>query len=300
MRRSSSSSTWLSSRFAAAGLAAIVLGALFVHVARADDALQTIRDDVRDPPPPSPSSSGSRSSGNNSSGNSGSSAWDMFSDPDNPLSTAGAAGALLVAAAPFYGPIALLRDNWSEPGRFPRAPYEDSPGYINPDNDDLRLWSARFDAQYGNNGQGIDSLGGHFLLDSSFRLGLEASGGQLQQHFPGGVCDRLAIGDANVVFRFAQAPWAEFRTGLGANWMSDRQEGNVGFNFTYSADFFPRNPWIISTVFDGGTLGHAGLFRFRLTGGVVFHGVEAFAGYENLDIGRTDINSVVTGLRFWF
>lgn len=59
-------------------------------------------------------------------------------------------------------------------------------------------------------------------------------------------------------------------------------------------------PWIISTVFDGGTLGHAGLFRLRLTGGVVFHGVEAFAGYENLDIGRTDINSVVTGLRFWF
>jgi hypothetical protein len=283
---------------ALAGLAAVALGLAFSHAAWADDALQTIRDDVRDPPPPSTSSSGSRSSGSNNS--SGSSAWDFFSDPDNPLSGVAAGGALLVLASPIYAPVIVLGDHYDLPGRFPLGPYEDSPGYINPEDNELRLWAARFDVQYGNNCQGIDSLGGHFLIDSSFRLGLEASGGQIQERLSDGSHDRLAIGDANVVFRFAQAPSAEFRLGLGANWMSDQHEGNIGFNFTYSADFFPRKPWVISTVFDAGTLGHAGLFRFRITGGIVFHGVEAFAGYENLDIGRTDINSLVSGLRFWF
>ena len=31
---------------------------------------------------------------------------------------------------------------------------------------------------------------------------------------------------------------------------------------------------------DWGTLGHAELFRFRTTAGVVFHGIETYAGYE--------------------
>jgi hypothetical protein len=292
MRRFSRFGAWVPLRFAAAGLVAaglFLLGPL--RASLADDALETIREDVRDAPPPGPSTSNNHSSGG--------SAWDGLFDSDNPLSTIVFEGGFLAVTTPIWGPITMLNDDWSQGGRFPRAPYENSPGYINPD-DDLRLWSLRVDAEYTNNAQGIDSLGGHFLLDSSFRLGLEASGSQLEERFPGGTCDRLSIGDANVVFRFAQAPWAEFRTGLGANWLADRQEGNVGFNFTYAADFFPRNPWIISTVFDAGTLGHAGLFRFRLTGGVVFHGVEAYAGYENLDIGRTDINSLLTGLRFWF
>jgi hypothetical protein len=87
---------------------------------------------------------------------------------------------------------------------------------------------------------------------------------------------------------------------LGANWLDDQQETNLGFNFTYGADFFPGNPWVVSSAIDWGTLGHAGLFRFRVTGGAVFHGIEVYTGYEYLDIERTDSNALVTGLRFWF
>ncbi len=49
-----------------------------------------------------------------------------------------------------------------------------------------------------------------------------------------------------------------------------------------------------------GTLGHAGLFRFRTTAGVLFYGVETYVGYEYTDIGLAHWNALVAGLRFWF
>ena len=51
---------------------------------------------------------------------------------------------------------------------------------------------------------------------------------------------------------------------------------------------------------DGGTLGRAGLFRFRTTAGVMMHGVETYVGYEYTDIGREHWNGLVAGLRLWF
>ena len=280
---------WVSLRFALAGLAVAAFflpGSLRSSLAD-DDALQTIREDVRDAPPAASSSVNQR---HPSSGGNGACA-----DSDAATSLLG-----LVILPPIFGPIAMLDDDYSKPSNFPYALYGE-PSLIHFDaGPDLRLWSARLDAEYANDFGGLDSWRGHLLLETTSRFGLEASAGELQQRLAGGGRDALALGDANLVFRFAQSDWAEFRTGLGANWLADGQEGNCGFNFIYAADFFPRKPWVISSVIDVGMLGGAGLFRFRLTGGAVFHGVEAYTGYEYLDIGRTDSNSLVAGLRFWF
>ncbi|MFV0444957.1 MAG: hypothetical protein ACK5Q5_15395 [Planctomycetaceae bacterium] len=74
--------------------------------------------------------------------------------------------------------------------------------------------------------------------------------------------DHLWTGDCNVVFRFgrfAQSERAEFHTGVGLNWLNDPAQTDAGFNFTYGADFFPQQLWIVSTTLDAGTLGSAGL-----------------------------------------
>ncbi len=299
MRRPSFFGTWQPLRFAVAGLVAVALFLLgSPRASLADDALQTIRDDVRDPPPPGPPSPKKNDSGGNDS------QYDdaigaLLGPVLGPVVGVGVIGAGMGVSSPIWGPIALLDDDY-RPGYFPRYPYEDSLACISHDDSTPHLWSVRLDAEYANNFEGLDSLGGHLLLETAYRFGLDAAGSQLQERLPGGGRDTLSLGDANLVFRFAQADWAEFRTGLGANWLADRQETNFGFNFIYAADFFPRKPWVVSSAIDAGMLGHSGLFRFRLTGGAVFHGVETYVGYENLDIGRTDINSLVTGLRFWF
>jgi hypothetical protein len=108
------------------------------------------------------------------------------------------------------------------------------------------------------------------------------------------------MGDCNVVFRFAQGEHAQFRTGVGFNWLDDPIETNFGFNFTYGADLFPRRPWVLSGTIDWGTLGEAELFRFRTTAGVVFHGVEVYTGYEYLDIDTTQMSGLIGGVRIWF
>ena len=74
----------------------------------------------------------------------------------------------------------------------------------------------------------------------------------------------------------------------------------MGFNFTYGGDFFPRKPWVLSTAIDWGTLGHAGLFRFRTTAGVIWNRFESYVGYEYLDIGTTQGNFAIGGVRVWF
>jgi hypothetical protein len=64
--------------------------------------------------------------------------------------------------------------------------------------------------------------------------------------------------------------------------------------------FFPRKPWVVSAAIDWGTLGHAGLFRFQTTAGLIFDRFESYIGYEYLDIGATQANFLLGGLRVWF
>ncbi len=80
----------------------------------------------------------------------------------------------------------------------------------------------------------------------------------------------------------------------------DPAETNFGFNFTYGVDFFPVRPWVLSSTVDWGTLGRSGLFRFQATAGAVVHRVETYAGYEYLDLGSTQVNSLIGGVRIWF
>ena len=88
--------------------------------------------------------------------------------------------------------------------------------------------------------------------------------------------------------------------GLGINWLNDPSQTDLGFNFAYGIDLFPVKPLIISTVMDAGTLGHAGLFRFRTTAGVAYKRMEYYTGYEYTDIGRTHWNGLIGGVRLWF
>jgi hypothetical protein len=90
------------------------------------------------------------------------------------------------------------------------------------------------------------------------------------------------------------------RMGVGMNWLNDPTQTDLGVNFTYGGDFFPRKPWVISGEIDAGTLGNAGLFRFRTSLGLIFRRFETYVGYEYSDIGRTQDNFFISGVRVWF
>lgn len=215
---------------------------------------------------------------------------------------AGAFAAGYTVTSPFWAPYTFLDDRLSNSGYFLHFPYDGGEGYIRLDDgaDGARPFSARLDFEYIDPFGRLDIVDSHLLVDTGSRFGLTASFVHLEERLPSGGHDALQLGDCNAVFRFAQNQYAEFRSGLGMNWLNDSHGTDLGFNFTYAADLYPRKPWVLSATIDGGTLGHAGLFRFRTTAGVVLHGIETYAGYEYTDIERTHWNGLVAGLRLWF
>jgi hypothetical protein len=207
-----------------------------------------------------------------------------------------------VIFSPIWVPHAMLGDDFRDCGGFSRFPYADDSGYIDTSRSGgkTKPLAVRLDLGYAETFNRLDSIDGHLLLETASRFGLAASVHHLEERLSGGGRDQLDIGDCNFVYRFAQNNWAEFRAGLGLNWMNDTEGTDVGFNFIYAADLYPRKPWVVSAEIDAGTLGCTGLFRFRTTAGVVFHGIETYTGYEYTDIGRTHWNSLIAGVRLWF
>ena len=156
------------------------------------------------------------------------------------------------------------------------------------------------DADYVEAFDHLDLINGHILVSTTSRFEFDARIQHLGETMPGGPDDELWIGDCNVMFRYAQASFAQVRAGLGINWLNDPSRTDLGFNFAYGIDLFPVKPFIFSTVMDAGTLGHAGLFRFRSTAGVAYKRLEFYTGYEYTDIGRTHWNGLIGGVRLWF
>lgn len=163
-----------------------------------------------------------------------------------------------------------------------------------------RRWGAQFAADYLGNFGHLSGVGGELILETTSRFGINTSLLYLTERFSNVADDHLNLGDCNLTYRFAQSEHVILRTGIGANWLNDSTRTDLGFNFTYGGDVFPCKPWVLSAVIDWGTLGHAGLFRFRTTAGVILNRFEGYVGYEYLDIGTTQGNFLIGGARIWF
>ena len=292
---------------------------------QAEGILQAIRDDVRGASSDS-SAPGSRDEDDDDDGRRHGSYHGGYDDDDDDgfsgfLVFQSARLAFYTLASPFWGPYAALEDDLSTYDYFPRFPYDRVPGYMMSDPcgcwpedpscgvDPMRserwpakprTWAARLRMEYADEFNDLQRVSGHLLLSTRSRLGLDTETSYLEEKLFDGTQDELWLGDCNVVYRFAQGEHAQFRTGVGFNWLDDPEETDFGFNFTYGADLFPRRPWVLSATLDWGTLGEAELFRFRTTGGVVVHGVELYTGYEYLDIDSSQMNGIMGGVRIWF
>jgi hypothetical protein len=296
----SSSITSKASRVGLIAFAVCVTLASTTTLHAQQSALDTIRSDVREGLPPAPPSNAAPSTA--PSANPSQPVDAETQQEESSLILAGAIGAGLVVSSPFWAPHTLLDDNYSTPEYFTRYPYANTPGYLVDPGSQVPTssFAVRLDADYVEAFDHLDLINGHILVSTTSRIEFDARIQHLGETMPGGPDDELWIGDCNVMFRFAQASFAQFRAGLGINWLNDPSQTDLGFNFAYGVDLFPVKPLILSTVLDAGTLGHAGLFRLRSTAGVAYKRLEFYTGYEYTDIGRTHWNGLIGGVRLWF
>ena len=288
----------------------------------AEGKLEKARSEVRDSSSKSSSNRSSDDSDSNSDGDSdssflgslfGSLLSSMFSnDSEDAIVsestdgsgsfTIGGNAILAGLTAPWWIPRTLVGDK-DEVLVFADYPYVGEwDGYFvnqEPEPDWTKRWSGRVLAESGSDFDGLQKHGGRLRLDTTSRWGLDTEWNYRRESLASGQ-DTLWNGDVNLVYRFAQSQHTAFYTGLGVNWLSDHIGSNAGFNFTYGADFYPANPWVISSSIDWGTLGHTSVFHGRVTVGAMIKSLEVFTGYDYYRLGGTSLPSYVAGVQIHF
>lgn len=281
---------------------------LLLQVSAIADDLEQLRTDVRTASPAASAEPAGSGGNSNRSGQLGSYLSNNQNEDDDWISDQAmqtiVLGAVVVASVPFWGPIQMAGDDYSVRGYFPRYPYQEPvDGHLMIDPDlprKPRGWCGRAFFDYRTDFDDLTAWGGGLQLDTTSRFGLDASAHYFAQQLPGGGRDELVIGSGDLLFRFAQAPWMEMRTGVGVNWLADSVASDVGVNFTYGGDWYPLQPLVVSLDLDLGKLGEASLFHARVTTGVQLKLAELYVGYDYLDVGKSQFNSAIAGVRFSF
>lgn len=203
--------------------------------------------------------------------------------------------------SPFWAPHQALSDDLSLAGCFPEHPYDEADGSLLPDKSPRGAHDSLIvlQGQYGDDFDRLIHANGRLLMEHSSRFGIDSEFFYRNEQLPNSH-DELWTGDFNVTYRFAQSEHWQFRTGLGANWLTYRGDAESGINFTYGADWFPQDPWVFTGVIDWGRIGDAGLFHARTTAGVSHHGWGLFTGYDFFEIGDQEIHAWINGVELRF
>ena len=159
-----------------------------------------------------------------------------------------------------------------------------------------KLLRTRLLTEYSDNFDRQQKITTRILLDTRFRLGLDASFDYLREQLGGSSHDQTWLGDCNFVYRFAQSEKVEFRTGMGFAWQSDSLGSDTGINFTYGGNYYLGKPHMIDFDLDLGRVGSAGLTRFRTGYSLYFYRVRATLGYEYLKVGSFDASYMSSGV----
>ena len=169
----------------------------------------------------------------------------------------------------------------------------------NPGERRYRQWDGEASFEYADNFDDVDRLGAHLRISTTSRFDFETNWNSFTEETPAGR-DHLTLGDVDVLFRFAQTDVLQFRSGLGANWLDDRQGAYAGFNFRYGVEWYPVRPLAIKSLIDLGEIGKAGMVHARITVGALWHRWEIFTGYDFRQIGDVHVDGPLAGLLFRF
>ena len=185
----------------------------------------------------------------------------------------------------------MLGDS-GELGFFPDHPYDDAEGSLLFDKTPSGAHDTQIilQGQYGDDFGGVSHANGRLIIDTAWRFGIDTE--FFYRHEDGNPDDELWTGDFNLIWRFAQSEALQFRTGVGFNWLADRSDDDYGFNFTYGADLFPGDPWVLSGTLDWGRIGEATLFHGRTTIGVTQNGWGFFTGYDYFNVGGAGLHAL--------
>lgn len=227
-------------------------------------------------------------------------------DDDDELSDA--LGKLVLIAgtaavsAPFILPRAILKDE-GRTAVYPDYPYDHDGKTAAVCYDETIPGTHHslivLQAAYGSNLDDVNQFQGRVFGDLDLRLGFDAETSYFTENVPTGT-DEFWRGDANLTWRFAQNERWQFRAGMGVNWVNDRRGTKAGINGTYNIEWFPKDPWVLSSSLDAGSVGSSGLLHTRNTVGLTHNGWGVFTGHDYLKLDSTSLHTWISGIEYRF
>ncbi|PCJ61330.1 MAG: hypothetical protein COA79_07040 [Planctomycetota bacterium] len=185
--------------------------------------------------------------------------------------------------------------------KYPYHPDELSQGYLTINEPDtstfFSLHTSLESKFYADN---VVGYGTHLNFYSAFRIDVLTDYTYLTENIDDDETSSLTLGSANLTIRFAQNEFIQMRSGLGINFLLDKESSTSGINFIYAIDLYPVKPIFFSLRFDGGALGSAGYARLRGLIGVTYKHFEINTGFELIGIGDESLNGVILGFKITF
>ena len=211
-------------------------------------------------------------------------------------------GVTVAATSPYWVPRSAIGDE-DVNGYFQKYPYEEGGGFMRLEGDQsYEPWpySLRWSTEYGYDFDSVSRIGTNVHLETTSRLGFDTELNWFDDHdHHGTFADDFWQGDFNSTIRFGQSHHAQWWAGLGVNWIDGAAaDTDYGFNFTYGADIFIGEPFILSGSLDYGL--DEDFFHGRLAIGANWKLAEAFVGYDYLNVGPREHDTVMIGLRTWW
>lgn len=147
------------------------------------------------------------------------------------------------------------------------------------------------------------------LLEGAGRVGLRGSfdyrrDAEMLADYNGQ--DDFWLGDMALTYRFAQSDTVQLRAGGGFMWFSDGMDADVGWNFVYEAEWYLKDPWVVNASLNLGALhfqegrSSAPVVNFRTTIGYQRKRIQAYIGFQHLQIGNDEHDALISGLQLSF
>ncbi|MCA9107017.1 MAG: hypothetical protein KDA83_16470 [Planctomycetales bacterium] len=188
---------------------------------------------------------------------------------------------------------------------FSQYPYADgNVGYAMSSDDlpaspSIASWQSRF--AYGADFDDLSWYTAKSSLESSrARWGIDGEWTLLRERLSSGSMDEAHVGDLNITWRRLQTQQWLLRWGAGVGWYHDSLGTRAGFNGTLRADWFPRDPIVVSAEYDLGQLGGATAQHLALTIGAQWRHIELFSAYDYRRFNDVEIAGPMFGIRCWF
>ena len=192
-------------------------------------------------------------------------------------------------------------DDPEEPtATFGRYPYsEPGTAYLWLDRPEGDWLSARTAVEVGSDFDGLNRTGFKLFLDTTPRWGLKSDWDYYSERVAGGR-DTFWLADITPTYRLVQAENFQLHVGLGLRLLLDHGRDRGGWNVLAGFDLFPSRPVHAFGSAEVGTVGNAGLYRFRGGVGVNWRMLEGYAGYDYVRIGGVDLQGPFIGVRVWY